>query len=70
MKRLVAGVAIGLVAGIASTAAGGPIRDFYLNRGDEAVGNGGATGCTAAPHNGSRLGFVCKVGGDYRAAYA
>jgi hypothetical protein len=69
MKKLLAGVAIGLVAGVAGPADGVPLRDFFPHRGDRVFGFGGETGCTVLPHGGSRNGFVCRVGGDYRARY-
>jgi hypothetical protein len=69
VKKLLAGIVLGLVIGAAGTALAVGHKVAYLNRGDSAVGIGGATSCTAAPHGGSSLGFVCRVGGDYRAAY-
>lgn len=44
-------------------------RDFYLDRGDRAFSTGGEVTCTGSPHRGSRNGFICKVGGDYRAKF-
>jgi hypothetical protein len=69
VKKLLAGIVLGLIIGATGTALARADRFVYLNRGDVAVGTGGETACTAAPHAGSRLGFVCRVGGDYRAAY-
>jgi hypothetical protein len=69
VKKLLAGITLGLIIGAAGTALARGDKTAYLNRGDSAVGIGGATQCRAAPHAGSRLGFVCRVGGDYRAAY-
>lgn len=69
MRRLATGLVLGIAFGAVATALAGTTRFVYLNRGDGAVANGGETACTAAPHAGSRLGFVCKVGGDYRAKY-
>jgi len=58
------GVAIGAAAATATTS-----TDVYLNRGERAYGAGGEVACTVLPHRGSRNGFICKVGGDYRAKY-
>lgn len=69
MKKLLTGVVVGLVIGTAATATATTARDAYLNRGDRAFSSGGETTCTVLPHGGSRNGFVCKVGGDYRAKY-
>jgi hypothetical protein len=70
MKSLVFGIMIGVAAGIATTAAAvGFGRDVYLNAGDHAIAAGGATSCDVARHGGSRPGFRCYVGGDYRAPY-
>jgi hypothetical protein len=69
MKKLLSGIALGLVAGAATTATATTMRDAYLNRGDRAVSVGGETSCVVLPHNRSRNGFVCSVGGDYRAKY-
>jgi hypothetical protein len=69
MKRLAVGLVFGIAIGAAATALANTSRFAYLNRGDTAVANGGETACMATPHGGSRLGFVCKVGGDYRAKY-
>ncbi|HEX2459262.1 MAG TPA: hypothetical protein VHJ58_03855, partial [Vicinamibacterales bacterium] len=66
---LMTGIAIGLVAGVAGTARGVAVRDFFPHRGDRVFAFGGESGCTVRPHNGSRNGFVCRVGGDYRARY-
>lgn len=69
MNRLVVGIGIGLVAGSVATATAGPRADAYLNRGDAAIASGGETVCVVRTHGGSRNGFVCRVGGDYRAKY-
>jgi hypothetical protein len=69
VKRIVLGLIVGLAVGIASTSLASGNRFLYLNRGDAAVSNGGETTCKASPHGGSRLGFICQVGGDYRARY-
>jgi hypothetical protein len=55
--------------GAAGTALARGHNVVYLKRGDSAATFGGETACTAMPHGGSRLGFVCRLGGDYRAAY-
>jgi hypothetical protein len=69
VKKLLAGIVLGLIIGAAGTALARGDKTVYLNRGDSAATFGGETACNAAPHAGSRLGFVCRVGGDYRAAY-
>jgi hypothetical protein len=69
MRRLIVGLVVGIAIGVVSTSFASSGRIFYLNRGDAAVSNGGETVCDASPHGGSRLGFICKVGGDYRARY-
>jgi hypothetical protein len=69
MKKLLIGLGIGFVIGSAATATGSATFDAYLNRGDRAITLGGETRCKVRPHRGSRDGFVCRVGGDYRAKY-
>ena len=69
MRRFAIGVVVGVVFGSAVSASAGTAAYRYLNRGDTAVATGGETVCRAAPRAGSRLGFVCTVGGDYRARY-
>ena len=69
MKRLAIGVILGFTLGAAAVALAASSRFAYLNKGDSAIANGGETVCKATPHAGSRLGFVCQVGGDYRARY-
>jgi hypothetical protein len=69
MRKVVAGIVIGLVLGTAATAIANTTRFAYLNRGDTAISTGGETACTVRPHRGSRNGFICNVGGDYRAKY-
>jgi hypothetical protein len=69
MRKVVAGIVIGLVLGTAATAIANTTRFAYLNRGDTAIATGGETACTVRPHRGSRNGFICNVGGDYRAKY-
>ena len=44
-------------------------KNFYLKRGDNAITFGAETICTDMPHGGNGDGFICKVGGDYRARY-
>jgi hypothetical protein len=66
---MLTGVVLGVIVAAAGTALAHGGKVAYLNRGDSAVGIGGETQCMAAPHAGSRLGFVCRVGGDYRARY-
>lgn len=69
MKKLLGGIiCIGVLIGTAAASAN-TLRDVYLNRGDRAIPTGGETVCSVRPHNGSRNGFVCRVGGDYRAKY-
>lgn len=67
--KLIAGIAIGVAAGSIATAGATTARDVYLQNGDRAFPYAGETTCTARRHAGSRLGFVCNVGGDYRARY-
>jgi hypothetical protein len=69
MRKLVTGVMIGLVLGAAATAIASTTRTAYLDRGDSAVTQGYATSCTVRLLTGRANGFVCNVGGDYRAKY-
>jgi len=69
MRRLITGFVVGLVLGTTATAIASTTRFVYLKRGDTAVATGGATACTVRPHRGSQNGFICNVGGDYRAKY-
>ena len=69
MTKLLIGIGIGLVIGTATTATATTMGDAYLNRGERAFSVGGETTCTVLPHGGSRNGFICKVGGDYRAKF-
>lgn len=66
--RVFVGVLIGVALG-AGGAVASPLRTVYMGGGDRAVANMGETVCTVAAHAGSRPGFVCQVGGDYRARY-
>jgi hypothetical protein len=68
-RRFVLGVLVGVALGAAATATATTARTVYLNRGDIAVPTAGETLCTVRPWGGSRNGFVCQVGGDYRAKY-
>lgn len=65
----VLGCQVELKPGVANAATLGPPRTVYVNRGDTVVANMGETTCTARSHAWSALGFVCQVGGDYRARY-
>ena len=72
MRNLIAGLAVGVVLGAAATAIAattGTTRTAYLVRGDSAVTQGYATSCTVRLLPGRANGFVCNVGGDYRARY-
>jgi hypothetical protein len=69
MKTLITGMVIGLVIGTAATAMASTTRTAYLKRGDSAVTFGYATSCTVRLLRGRANGFVCNVGGDYRAKY-
>jgi hypothetical protein len=69
MKKLITGIVIGLIIGTAATAIASTTRTAYLKRGDTAVTFGFATSCTVRPLTGRSNGFVCNVGGDYRAKY-
>ena len=67
------GLMVGLVIGATSPAGGGPLRGVYPSPGDRVFVTGTATSCTVGPpaavSTGVGLGFVCRVGGDYRARY-
>ncbi|MDQ5821953.1 MAG: hypothetical protein M3540_10980 [Actinomycetota bacterium] len=65
---LIVTLALVILIGTA-TASATTLRDVFLNRGDRAFSTGGSTSCIVRPHNGSLNGFVCRVGGDYRAKY-
>jgi hypothetical protein len=69
MKKLITGIVIGVVIGTATMAIATTTRTAYLNRGDSAVTQGYATSCTVRLLPGRANGFVCNVGGDYRAKY-
>jgi hypothetical protein len=69
LKKFCCGLAVGLVIGTAAAATASTMRSVYLNRGESAIATGGETVCTVLPHNGSRDGFICQVGGDYRAKF-
>ena len=69
MRKFVSGIAIGVAIGTTATATASTAAYKYLNRGDTAVAVGGETACRALPHRSSRNGFVCRVGGDYRAKF-
>jgi hypothetical protein len=69
MKKLITGIVIGVVIGTAATAIATTTRTAYLNRGDSAVTQGYATSCKVRLLPGRANGFVCNVGGDYRAKY-
>jgi hypothetical protein len=69
MRKFIAGIVIGLVLGASASAIASTNRVAYLNRGDSAVTFGFATSCTVRLLPGRANGFVCRVGGDYRAKY-
>jgi len=69
VRRLLAGIVIGLVLGAATTAIASSTRTAYLSRGDTAVTFGYATSCGVRLLPGRANGFVRNVGGDYRAKY-
>jgi hypothetical protein len=69
VRNFLSGLAVGLTLAAAATAFATARGDAYLKRGDTASAVGGETACTVQSHGGSRNGFVCRVGGDYRAKY-